>query len=299
VNHDVIIIGAGAGAGAGSGAGGAVLARRLIDGSSARVLLLEAGGEAENPAIQDPTRINELRGGPEDWGYTTVPQPGAAGRRLSIPRGRVLGGSTSINGMIYVRGWRGDFDHWAYLGNDGSAYQDVLPLFKRLEDFDGGPSVFHGSGGALRVRSRYEPHPVAAALIEAAVQYGIPYNPDPNGEQLDGVSLAQLTMRDGRRLSAMDAFIAPIRDSPRLKILTGTRARRLVFEGDRCVGVEARRNGIDTVFTARPRWSSAPGRSNRRGSCCPPESVELVSWRESAWTCPGSARTSTTTSSCR
>src|SRR5262245_54858970 len=118
------------------------------------VLLLEAGGSDTNPAIHDPSRQWELWDSADDWCYRTVPQKGAFGRELLQPRGKVLGGSSSLNGMIYVRGWRGDYDHWAYLGNYGWGYDDVLPLFKRTEDFDGGESTYHGVGGPYRVTTK-------------------------------------------------------------------------------------------------------------------------------------------------
>ena len=121
-----------------------------------------------------------------------MPQGACAGRELHWPRGKVLGGSSALNGMIYARGHRSDYDTWAYLGNEGWGYEDVLPLFKRSEDFDQGESAFHGSGGPLHVLSRYEPHPVNAAVVAAAQEAGIPFNDDYNGEQLDGVSFCQL-----------------------------------------------------------------------------------------------------------
>ena len=114
-----------------------------------RVCLIEAGGQDENPAIHDPTRVMELQNSPDDWDYVTVSQPGCGGRELHLPRGKVLGGSSAINGMIYIRGHRLDYDGWAYAGNAGWGYRDVLPLFKRSEDFDGGESEYHGAGGLL------------------------------------------------------------------------------------------------------------------------------------------------------
>ena len=142
VTYDVVVVG--------SGSGGAVVARRLVD-AGASVLLLEAGATDDNPAIHDPPRLFELWDSEQDWGYRTVPQSACAGRELHLPRGKVLGGSSALNGMIYVRGHRSDYDTWAYLGNAGWGYDDVLPLFKRSEDFDLGPSDYHGAGGPLRV----------------------------------------------------------------------------------------------------------------------------------------------------
>ena len=152
----------------------------------------------------------ELWDGPEDWGYRTVPQAACAGRSLHLPRGRVLGGSSALNGMIYIRGHRSDYDTWAYLGNGGWGYEDVLPLFKRSEDFDRGASDYHGEGGPMRVMARYEPHPVIAAAVEAAQEAGVSINDDHNGPELDGVGFAQLTIRDGVRESTATAFLRPV-----------------------------------------------------------------------------------------
>jgi choline dehydrogenase len=227
--YDVVVIGA--------GSGGSVVARRLVD-AGARVCLLEAGGRDENPAIHDPPRVFELWESADDWAYLTVPQAGCAGRQLFWPRGRVLGGSSCLNGMIYIRGHRSDYDAWAYAGNAGWGYDDVLPVFKRSEDFDAGESEYHGTGGPLHVRSHYEPHPLLAACVEAAQQAGVPFNPDHNGADLDGVGYAQLMIKDGRRQSSSVAFLEQVLADPNLTVRTGARASSLLFEGDRCVGVE-------------------------------------------------------------
>jgi choline dehydrogenase len=225
---DVVVVG--------SGSGGAVVARRLVD-AGVRVALVEAGGADENPAIHDPPRVFELWDSPQDWGYRTVPQAACHDRELQWPRGKVLGGSSSLNGMITIRGHRSDYDTWAYLGCAGWGYADVLPVFKRSEDFDRGASEYHGAGGLLPVLTEYERHPVNAALLEAAVEAGIPFNDDHNGPTLDGVGYAQLNIRDGVRQSTAAVFLRPVLGSPNLVVLTGTRATRLVLEGGRCAGV--------------------------------------------------------------
>jgi choline dehydrogenase len=226
---DVIVVG--------GGSAGAAAARRLVD-RDIKVLLLEAGGADSNPAIHDPTRAHELWFADEDWAYRTVPQEHAADRRLHWPRGKVLGGSSSLNGMIWVRGTRADWDHWAELGNEGWAWDDVLPRFRRMEDFDRGASELHGEGGPVRVISDYEPAPVQQAIVAAAQQVEIPFNPDHNGADVEGVSYTQLSIRDGVRQSTATAYLKPVAGDPNLKVLTDAHARRLLLDGSRCIGIE-------------------------------------------------------------
>jgi choline dehydrogenase len=233
--YDVVVVG--------SGSAGCVIARRLVD-AGARVCLLEAGGEDTNPAIHDPCRVMELQTSPDDWDYVTVPQPGCGGRELHIPRGKVLGGSSALNGMIYIRGNRLDYDGWAYEGNAGWGYADVLPLFKRSEDFDGGESEYHGTGGELHVRASYEPHPLLASVVAGAQEVGIPFNADHNGAEQDGVGFAQLMIKNGERQSQWVAFLRPALDDPRLTVRTGAYVSRLLFEGARCVGVQVGKEQI-------------------------------------------------------
>jgi choline dehydrogenase len=232
---DVIVVGA--------GSAGCAATRRLIDSGDVKVLLLEAGGPDDNPAIHDPGRFHELWLAEEDWAYYTVPQASAAGRELHWPRGKVLGGSSSLNGLIHVRGARADFDHWAYLGNDGWNWEDVLPVYCRMEDFDGGESEHHGIGGPLRVSSRYPLAPIHEAIIAAAQESGIERNDDYNAGVLDGISQQQLTIKDGQRHSAAGAYLRPVQQHPNLRVLTGAHATRLLLEGTRCVGVEWVRDG--------------------------------------------------------
>ncbi len=223
---------------------GAVVARRLVD-AGASVLLLEAGATDDNPAIHDPPRLFELWDSEQDWGYRTVPQAACAGRELHLPRGKVLGGSSALNGMIYVRGHRSDYDTWAYLGNAGWGYDDVLPLFKRSEDFDLG-----------RVRLSRRRRPAAGAVAVRACIPSTPPSSPPRrrpaspstttttAPTLDGVGFAQLNIRDGVRDGVTAAFLNPVLDSAPLTVLTGARATRLLFDGTRCTGVELVRNGI-------------------------------------------------------
>jgi choline dehydrogenase len=238
---DVVVVG--------SGSAGAVVARRLVDAGAA-VVLVEAGGPDTNPAIHEPSRIFELWGSPEDWSYFTAPQAHATGRRLHWPRGKVLGGSSALNGMIYVRGYAGDYDHWAYLGNYGWSWQDVLPLFKRSENFTGGADHYRGAGGPLNVTLDYPRHPVHESIVAGAQEAGFPLNPDYNGAEIEGVSYMQMCLKDGQRHSTARAFLAPVLDGPGLTVLTNARARRLLFEGTRCAGVEVARDGAIEVVRA-------------------------------------------------
>ncbi len=233
-SYDYVVVGA--------GSAGAVVARRLVD-AGASVGLVEAGGPATSPAIDDPGRWPELQLSEHDWGFLTEPQAACAGRRLHWPRGKVVGGSGAVNGMAYIRGHPLDYDGWAYHGCPGWSFAEVLPLFKRSEDFDRGESDYHGVGGPLPVLTRYEPHPLLAAFVAAAQEAGIPFNDDHNGPVLDGVGFTQLTIRDGRRVTSASAFLEPVVDDPALTVETGAHAVRLVLAGRRCRGVELARDG--------------------------------------------------------
>ena len=234
---DVIVVG--------GGSAGAVVARRLVDRGDVRVLLLEAGGPDTNPAIHDPGRVHELWLAEEDWAYETAPQPHASGRRLAWPRGRVLGGSSCLNAMVWVRGAPEDFDTWAYLGADGWSWRDVLPVYERIERREpSGP-------GTVSILADFEPDPIHTAIVEAAGQCGIPFNANYNGDAQDGIAYMQYSIEDGVRHSTAAAYLRPVEDHPGLQIALGARARRLLFDGTRCVGVEWSRNGaIESAHAA-------------------------------------------------
>ena len=226
---DVVVVG--------SGSAGAVVARRLVDSGAARVLLLEAGGRDEQPAIHDPGRVHELWLSEVDWAYETVPQEHAAGRRLAWPRGRVLGGSSCLNAMIWVRGAPEDFDTWAYLGADGWSWEDVRTVYEAIERRE------PGGEGMVSLLTTFQPDAIHVSIAEAAEECGIPLNPDYNSGRQDGVSFMQYSIEDGVRHSTAAAYIRPVEGNPNLELVTGATARRLLFDGTRCVGVEWSQDG--------------------------------------------------------
>ncbi|MGA9857208.1 MAG: GMC family oxidoreductase N-terminal domain-containing protein [Solirubrobacteraceae bacterium] len=227
----------------GAGSAGCVLAARLSEDPDVSVALLEAGGEDTAPEIRVPAMFPVMFKTELDWDLLGEPEPGMDGRRLYLPRGRMLGGCSSINAMIYVRGNRVDYDAWASAGCDGWGYDDVLPYFKRSEDNERGEDPYHGVGGPLTVSESRSMHPLVDAMIEAARQSGHEHNPDFNGVRQEGVGRFQLTQRNGMRLSTADAFLAPARSRANLTVLTRAYALRLLFEGSRAVGVQYVRDG--------------------------------------------------------
>lgn len=228
--YDYIVIGA--------GSAGCVVANRLTEDSDTTVLLLEAGNPDTKPEIHIPAECVNLLGTEVDWGYFSEPEPYLNHRKIFCSRGKVLGGSSSINFMVYMRGNRHDYDHWQSLGNPGWSYQSVLPYFKRSEHQQRGASEFHGIDGALSVSDPISPAAVSKCFIDAAIAMGYDYNPNFNGVQQEGVGLYQLTVKDGKRHSAAAAFLVPILDRPNLTVMTGALVTRLLFEGTRTVGVE-------------------------------------------------------------
>jgi choline dehydrogenase len=241
----------------GAGSAGCVIARRLVD-AGRRVALVEAGGPDYNPAIHQPNRSWELWNTPEDWAYTTEPQEHSRKTALFWPRGKVLGGSSALNGMIYIRGAKSDYDAWAYNGAPGWSYADVLPYFKKSEDHEDGPGEYHGAGGPLPVTRIKEPNPATIAMIEAAAEIGVPRNDDPNADEILGVGLTHLTVRDGRRMSTWTAFIEPVVDSPLLTVITSAPVESLVFDAaGRAAGVRLSRPGLRYAFRTDPADSVA------------------------------------------
>ena len=222
----------------GAGTAGCVLAARLSERDGVRVLLLEAGGPPTLDLLTVPQAWPALAGTEVDWCYATVPQTGTANRAHVMPQGKVLGGSSAINAMAHIRGHRANFDRWAREGATGWDYDSVLPYFKRSEHAEGRDSAYRGVGGPLRVAPARNRHPLSQALYDAALEAGVPATEDGNGEQPEGVCWHELNIVDGARQSAAAAYLEAIRGRPGLMIETGALARRLLLDGDRCVGVE-------------------------------------------------------------
>src|SRR5438309_6569182 len=241
-SFDYIIVGA--------GTAGCVLANRLTASGKNRVLLLEAGGHDRHIWIHIPLGYGKLFTNPKvNWLYTSEPEAELNNRRIIQPRGKVLGGSSSINGLLYIRGQGQDFDHWRQLGNTGWSFDDVLPYFRRAEDQQRGEDAFHGVGGPLAVSDVCEPHPLCEAFLEAVEQAGLPRNDDFNGPTQEGAGYFQLTTRNGRRWSTARGYLKPARKRHNLAVVSHALTMRILFEGHRAVGVEYKKDGA--THTAR------------------------------------------------
>jgi len=232
---DYIIIGA--------GSAGCVLARRLSEDLACRVLLLEAGGEDDAPAIRIPALYTRLQDSPYDWADRTVPQTHLNGRRVFVPQGRVLGGSSAINYMIYIRGAREDYDEWRRGGNEGWGYDDLLPYFVKSERNTSFSDRYHGAEGPLAVSDLKPVNPLAERYLAAAQEIGIPFNPDFNGAALEGCGRLQATIANRARCSAAGAYLHPARAQPNLTVLTHAHVTRVRIDGARATGVDYLRFG--------------------------------------------------------
>ena len=233
--YDYIVIGA--------GSAGCPVANRLSEDPKNRVLLLEAGPKDRNVWIHIPIGYYRTMTSSLSWGYETDADEGIANRSLIWPRGKVLGGSSSINGLVYVRGQKEDYDHWGQLGNDGWCYNDVLPFFIKSEDQIRGANNYHGTDGPLKVSDIRDQRQVCDSFIEAAQETGIPRNDDFNGADQEGVGNFQTTSRNGRRCSSATGYLKPIMKRPNLRVETDAMVLKILFDGKRASGVRYHKNG--------------------------------------------------------
>ena len=233
----------------GAGAAGCVIARRLLDGSDATVLLLEAGGTDDRPDVHatDIASMVSLWGSPDTaWQYRTVPQAGCGGRQIGVPQGKMIGGGSSVNAMLYVRGNRRDYDNWNHLGNEGWSYDDLLPRFKRAENYPGGDPAYRGTGGPLQIARYDHPSDISVAFTQAAKELGFTADgSDYNGSQQENAGFLYQSLRTAgnQRCSAGAAYLRPVLGHPRLTVRTGVQATRLLLRDTRATGVEYLEDG--------------------------------------------------------
>jgi choline dehydrogenase len=244
IEADFIVVGA--------GSAGCVMAARLSEDPATRVVLLEAGGQDDNRWIHIPLGFGKTFADPSvNWCYETEPDPGANGRRIFWPRGKVLGGSSSINGMVYIRGQHEDFDLWRQMGCAGWSATDVLPYFKRAEHQVRGPDPWHSTGGPLVVSDVADKHEIPEAFIRACNDLGYPTNPDFNGASQDGVGYHQTTTANGKRCSTAKGYLHPVMDRPNLRVITGALAQRITFAGRRATGIDFVQDNLPHTARAR------------------------------------------------
>ena len=246
LTYDFIVVGA--------GSAGSVVADRLSENGRYSILLLEAGGTDRRFYVQMPLGYGKTFFDPQvNWNYKAEPDPGLAGNVDHWPRGKLLGGSSSINAMVWVRGQREDFDAWAAAGNPGWSYRDLLPLFRAIEHNQAGEDAYRGVGGPVHVTdNRANVHPLCAHFLKAGQQAGLPLNQDFNGAAQEGVGIYQITTKDGRRMSAARAFLRPAMKRANLTVETGALVTKILFKGNRAAGISYRQNGHDvTAWAAR------------------------------------------------
>ena len=234
----------------GAGSAGAAVANRLSESGRDSVLLLEAGGPDTDPNIHIAARFSDLFHSDVDWDYVTVPQPGLNGRREYVPRGKVFGGTSSINAMVYQRGHPSDYDRWAAQGNSGWAYADLLPYFRKMQHQERGESTHHGVGGPINVADPQDPNPLSRAFVAAALELGFRHNADFNDGEQEGFGLYQVTQKDGQRHSAAIGYLRPALARANFTALPHAQATKLNFEGKRCVGVSYRHEGKEKAARA-------------------------------------------------
>jgi len=241
---DVVVVGA--------GSAGCVLSARLTENPNITLCAIEAGGRDRNPWIHIPMGFGKLVPNPKvNWGYETEPEPGLGGRRIVWPRGKVLGGSGSINGLVFLRGAPSDYDEWQRLGAQGWGYRDVLPYFKRMEHSVDGANEWRGTGGPMTISNIKRPSTVAKAFVEACERLQYQRNPDFNGERIDGIGFAPLNVHNGWRRSTAVGYLKPNLGRRNLELMTRAHVRRILFEGRRAVGVEVERDGLVQRIGAR------------------------------------------------